>query len=160
MYCPNCGKENLREQHFCRACGLSLLTISQALTDELSAADGVSSSVALVNREQAWWQSPVLYGFLIIILGLILAIFGKMILVEKLVADIGIIIALVGVGLLGLKGVLLMLPPTKIAPTPEAQLIGEPMRTLPTASPAGDLVRSTAQTDRTPGPAYNENKST
>src|SRR3984893_9126742 len=103
MYCPNCGKENSVEQRFCRSCGLSLLTISQALAHEPSAIESVGNSVESlvekVNREQKGWQNPLLYGLLIIMLGLLIAIFGKMILVEKLVSDIGVVIALLGVSL-------------------------------------------------------------
>src|ERR1700730_17018642 len=126
MYCPNCGKENSVEQRFCRSCGLRLLTISQALAHEPSAIESVESLVEKVNREQKGWQNPLLYGLLIIMLGLLIIIFGKMILVEKLVSDIGVVIAVVGVGLLGLKGVLIILPQSKIVPTSEEVLHGEP----------------------------------
>ena len=163
MYCPNCGKENSVEQRFCRSCGISLLTISQALAHELSATESVGnsveSSVEKVNREQKGWQNPFLYGLLIIMLGLLITIFGKMILVEKLVSDIGVVIALLGVGLLGLKGVLTILPQSKVIPTSEALLHGEPTTKLPTALHSGELASVTEHTTRTLEPVYGERKS-
>ena len=159
MYCPNCGKENSVEQRFCRSCGMSLLTISQALAHELSATESVGDSVEKVNREQKWWQNPFLYGLLIIMLGLLITIFGKMILVEKLVSDIGVVIALLGVGLLGLRGVLTILPQSKVITTSEALLHGEPTTKLPTASHSGELASVTEHTTRTLEPVYSERKS-
>ena len=150
------------EQRFCCSCGLSLLRISHALAHELSATESVGksveSSVEEVSREQKGWQNPFLYGLLIIMLGLIIAIFGKMILVEKLVSDIGVVIALLGVGLLGSKGVLIMLPQSKILPTSEAMLHGEPMTKLPTALHSGELASVTEHTTRTLEPVYSERK--
>jgi len=159
MYCPNCGKENSVEQRFCRSCGLSLLTISRALAHELSAAESVGNSVEKVNREQKGWQNPFLYGLLIIMLGLLITIFGKMMLVEKLVSDIGVVIALLGVGLLGLKGVLTILPQSKVIPTSEALLHGEPTTKPPTALHSGELASVTEHTTRTLEPVYGERKS-
>src|ERR1700687_4963161 len=162
MYCPSCGKENSVEQRYCRSCGLSLLTIAQALAHELSAKEpvgnSVESSVEKVNREQKGWQNPLLYGLLIIMLGLIIAIFGTMILVEKLVSDIGVVIAFLGVGLLGLKGVLTILPQSKIVPTSEEVLHGGPMTKLPTALHPGELASVTEHTTRTLEPVYSERK--
>lgn len=159
MYCPSCGKENSVEQRFCRSCGLSLLPIFQALAHEPSTTKSVGSSVETVNREQKGWQNPLLYGLLIILVGLIIAIFGKMILVEKLVSDIGVVIALLGVGLLGLKGVLIMLPQSKITATPEALLHREPMTKLPTALHSGEPASVTEHTTRTFEPIYSERRS-
>lgn len=38
MHCPNCGTQASGEQKFCRACGIGLQAISQALAEELAVA--------------------------------------------------------------------------------------------------------------------------
>jgi hypothetical protein len=158
MYCPNCGKENSVEQRFCRSCGLSLQTISQALTHELSVTESPDKSVEVFNHERKGWQNPLLYGFLIIMLGLIIAIFGKLILAEKLIADIGVVIALLGVGLLGIKGVLIMLPQSRVAPKPKTQLQGEPMVMQTSALQPGEPASVTDHTTRALESVYEEPK--
>ena len=34
MFCPNCGKENAIEQLYCRSCGLKLISISLAVSEQ------------------------------------------------------------------------------------------------------------------------------
>src|ERR1700730_2292131 len=158
MYCPNCGKENSYEQRFCRSCGLSLQTIPQALANELSVAQSDGGRVEIISREQKGWHNPLIYGSLIIMLGLIIVVFGKTMLVEKLIADIGVVIALLGVGLLGFKGVLLILPQSRVAPKPKTQLQGEPMVMKTSALRPGEPASVTDHTTRALESVYEEPK--
>src|SRR5215470_14671591 len=89
MYCPNCGKENSEKQRFCRSCGLGLQAISQALADELSPGEENGCSAGILNREQKGSQNPLIYGFLMLMVGAIIGLFGKKIFFDKTIADIG-----------------------------------------------------------------------
>ena len=83
MYCPNCGKENPERPRFCRSCGLGLLTISQALGNELSAPKSDGSTIEIVEPVQKRWHSPLMYGFLMLLLGMVIVFFGKRTAVEQ-----------------------------------------------------------------------------
>ena len=120
MYCPNCGKENPEARRFCRSCGLSLQTIAPALAGESPTIGEVENSVQPVSRMQAAWQNPLIYALLLIIFGVIMgAVSERAPLRSQTAHDIGTIIALLGVGLLGLKGVMLVVAPPGHSPPPK-----------------------------------------
>jgi hypothetical protein len=118
MYCPNCGKENAEGRRFCRSCGLSLQTIDPALAGESpTTVEEEENSVQPVSRMQAAWQNPLIYALLLIILGVIMgAVSERAPLRSQTAHDIGTMIALLGVGLLGLKGVMLIVAPPRHSP--------------------------------------------
>jgi hypothetical protein len=138
MYCPSCGRENSEHQRFCRSCGLKLKMISAVLTNEPPAAERDDASIDISRLLRKGWQNPQAYGFLVIVLGLIIIIFGKTIFLDKTFSDIGATISLIGGGLIGLKGLMLLAPrwfsssPKAIAreesilDLPPKQLSGEP----------------------------------
>jgi len=112
MYCPNCGKENSEQQKFCRSCGLSLQTISEALGAELSGGDE-KVPVEPVRLDFKGWQNPLIYAISLLVLGLVLAITGKNIFGDPAVADIGGVIAVIGAILIGVKGMQLIAAQSK-----------------------------------------------
>ena len=117
MYCPNCGKENAEGRRFCRSCGLSLQTIAPALAGESPTTSMEESSVEPISRFQAAWQNPLIYALLLIVFGVIMgAVSERAPLRSQTAHDIGTIIALLGVGLLGLKGVMLIVAPPRPLP--------------------------------------------
>jgi len=117
MYCPNCGKENAEGRRFCRSCGLSLQTIAPALAGESPTTVEEEDSVQPVSRLQAAWQNPLIYALLLIVFGVIMgAVSERAPLRSQTAHDIGTIIALLGVGLLGLKGVMLIVAPPRPLP--------------------------------------------
>lgn len=159
MYCPNCGKDNSNGQRYCRSCGLSLQAISQTLADELSASESDDASIEIIKPEQKRWQNPLMYGFLMLSLGIVIVIFGKTLLGEQLVADIGTILAFLGIGLLGFKGVSLMLTQSD-SPSQTKALPGrETTNKLSSASQLGELPSVTEYTTRQIEPTYREQKS-
>lgn len=124
MYCPDCGKANPVGQKFCRSCGLSLKPVSQALAGEGVPADesltSRAASAGVVQSEQGFWQNPLIYALSLILLGIVIGVIGEKLFHSKGVSDIGTIVALLGIGLLGFKGVMLVISPPRYQarPTP------------------------------------------
>ena len=116
MYCSNCGNEDPEGRKFCRSCGLSLQAIAPTYSGESPTKETAGSSVEPVSRFQAAWQNPFVYALLLIVLGIIVAVVGDKALRSQTTHDIGTIIALLGVGLLGLKGVMMIVAPPRPSP--------------------------------------------
>jgi hypothetical protein len=142
MYCPSCGKENSEKQRFCTSCGLKLQTVSRVLS-RLPEAWPVEESGEVSSFDPKGWIAPLVYGSVIIVFGVIIAVIGNQVLHDKTVTDIGTVLALLGVGLIGLKGVLLTVsshqpahhsgspatraaPPSDLNTSPVALLTPEP----------------------------------
>jgi len=158
MYCPNCGKENPEQPGFCRSCGLGLRAISQAVVNELSATKSDDSSIEIVDPQQKRWRNPLIYSFLLLLLGMVIVIFGKKIVGEQLIADLGMIIALLGIGLLGFKGLWLILSQASSAPRTKTLVASKPTTELPPALPFGEPASVTEHTTRQFEPVYRKGK--
>ena len=108
MYCPSCGNQNSDDQRFCRSCGLRLETISQIVHQELQQ---IPDFVPEPGPKFSWksiFFTAWYYGFFLIGLGLLIISVGTKIIGEQLVADIGSVMSLLGVGLLVSRGILLL----------------------------------------------------
>lgn len=153
MYCPDCGKANPVGQKFCRSCGLSLKPVSQALAGEVVPADAGVNSRALIVGQQGFWQNPLIYALLLILLGIVIGVVGDRVFHTPAVSDIGTIIALLGVGLLGFKGVMLVVSPPKYSPrkkqTPEIEETFQPNPRMLSAEPPSVTENTTRQLDAT-----------
>lgn len=149
MYCPDCGKENPAGQKFCRSCGLSLKPISQALAGVVLPADAGDESAVVMQGEQRFWQNPLIYALLLILLGIVIGVVGDNVFHTNTVSDIGTIIALLGVGLLGFKGVMLVIAPPRYSPRsqPAPQIEETPRLNLLSAEPPGITENTTRQLD-------------
>lgn len=158
MYCPNCGKENPEKPRFCRSCGLGLQTISQALVNELSGTKSDSSSIETAEPEEKRWRNPLMYGFLMLLLGMAIIVFGKKIAVEQLIADLGTLIAVLGIVLIGFKGVLLTLSQSSSSRQSKTLLEGKPTTELPPALLSGEPASVTEHTARHFEPIYSDRK--
>lgn len=106
MFCPNCGSESgTAAQRFCRSCGLRLDTIDQVVRKELE-----ESKVQPVTR--SWLRIIFLtawhYGLFLLALGMVITGVGTKIVNEQLIADIGTLMSVLGVGLLVSRGILLL----------------------------------------------------
>jgi zinc-ribbon domain len=139
MYCPNCGKENSADQRYCRSCGLRLRALSQVLGAERRALKAEDGAVEKVGRELKGWQNPLVYGVLVIVLGLVISVLGRKVFSEQTITDVGTVTALIGAGLLGLKGFFLVvasLPQSSQAqPEPQAETTTPLAPVLPSAPP-------------------------
>ena len=105
MFCPNCGSESGTGQKFCRSCGLRLDTIDQVVRQELKESEvkAVSPSWLRIIFLSAWH-----YGLFLIALGMIVTGIGKKLVNEQLIADIGSLLSVLGVGFLVSRGILLI----------------------------------------------------
>jgi hypothetical protein len=105
MFCPNCGSESRAAQRFCRSCGLRLDTIDEVVKQELkeSKVEPVTRSWLRIIFVTAWH-----YGLFLLALGMVITGVGKKIVNEQLIADIGTLMSVLGVGLLVSRGILLL----------------------------------------------------
>ena len=109
MFCPQCGREDTEQTRFCRSCGTSLETV--ALT--MAGSQSLASDTGPVGRPEAHgsclMRSPVFYAVMLIVIGVAMAtVFGKNGFDVEMAKGIGGLIAILGVGLLGFKGVMMM----------------------------------------------------
>ena len=105
MFCPNCANESGPQQKYCRACGLRLDVINEAVRQELrdSAIEPVRHSWLRSIFMTAWH-----YGLLLLLLGTLIIAFGKKVVGEQLIADIGTVMSFVGMGFLVARGMLVL----------------------------------------------------
>jgi hypothetical protein len=160
MYCPNCGRDNSNEQRFCRSCGLSLQIISHTLAKIPSASESDDVSIE-IKREQKLWQNPLMYGFLMLTLGIIIVIFGKTLLGEQIIADIGTVLAFLGIITFGYRGFSLMFPKSSALPHSKGAKVlseSEPTNKLPLATQFEGLPSVTEHTTRHLEPIHSERK--
>jgi hypothetical protein len=108
MYCPSCGNQNSEEQRFCRSCGLRLEAITQVVNQELQQVPDFVPERGPGFSWKSIFFTAWYYGFFLIALGLIIISIGTKIIGEQLVADIGSVMSLLGVGLLVSRGILLL----------------------------------------------------
>jgi len=103
MYCPKCAKENPEGQRFCPSCGANLQNVAQAIEGQFSPF-GNFASIAKLGGNLA----TLIYSLLIIAIGVVFTVVGSKIFDLKILTTIGTLISLLGVGLIGLKGVLMI----------------------------------------------------
>lgn len=92
MTCPKCGFPSQSDQKFCRACGASLRVTTQPLM-ELKPERG-SASGARIQTQPG--NALVLWGFVIMLIGVAVGVVGKKLLHEDIVTVVGVLISLVG----------------------------------------------------------------
>ena len=118
MFCPNCGRENSENQKFCTSCGLKLPVVPQIASGEKP----VDYVPVYFYTEPKIWQNPLIYGLFIIAVGMFMMMFGRRAFGDKTITDIGTVIALIGAGLLGLKGIFLVLQQAGVMQFPKHQI--------------------------------------
>jgi hypothetical protein len=134
MNCPKCGLQPLADQKFCRSCGASLQIITQPLADSAPAADLERTQAIILKDEKRGASRLVLWGLIIMFIGVAIGITGKMLIHEEIVTFTGALLSLAGMFLLvypylspsprqkydssasSQPGVLTQAPPTKYLP--------------------------------------------
>jgi hypothetical protein len=102
MYCPKCGNSNTDDQSFCRACGLKLPDVAGLLTPP------GNTSMPEQAAKATMWGGALAYSVVVIAIGLVLMLAGSRVLHDGAFTDIGTVIALLGVGLIGFKGIVMV----------------------------------------------------
>ena len=101
MYCPNCGRDNSGTKNFCPSCGLKLQTIVQALTTEQASNQETNKPIESKQKSR---QQAILPGLFLILMGIIISLIGADGFASKAITDIGVIVAIIGMGLIAYKG--------------------------------------------------------
>lgn len=148
MFCPNCSKENPEKQKFCTSCGLNLQPVVQAMTHQ--SGDQASGLIFEKIRHllASSWPKSLTYSLFVLLLGLMVVIIGTTLLKEKPVAAIGVMITLLGIALIGFKGVVMIMhEPKRLNQSPFLPQ-AEPTSKLPEALHSGLAFSITDPTTR------------
>ena len=96
MSCPKCGLPTLADQKFCRSCGASLQMTTQRLVKPATISDPElkPATGAAPGKQRA--QALVLWGFIIMFIGVAIGVIGKKLVHDDIVTVVGILLALAG----------------------------------------------------------------
>src|ERR671911_99759 len=97
MTCPNCGLQSLADQKFCPSCGAPLrMTTQQLVTPaDVSELRSVSASGSEGRKQQR--INFVLWGFVMMLIGVAIGVVGKKLLDEDIITVVGVLISLAGI---------------------------------------------------------------
>jgi hypothetical protein len=101
MHCPNCGNESDLEQKFCRKCGFNLAPISKLM--QADSGDGHQPELSKHERDKLLMRYMVkwiMWGMLIMLVGIIVIVVNKQLKLDQLVGLIGSLITLGGVSVM------------------------------------------------------------
>ena len=106
------------------------------------------------RRDYKGWQNPLIYALSMLVLGVIVAFIGNKVFGDKTIADIGTVTALIGVCLIGMKGIQLIVAQSKQLPAPGTSQKREPASNPPpkmlAAEPPSVTENTTRNLDATP----------
>jgi len=95
MNCPKCELPPLPGQRFCRSCGTSLQAITQPLADA-TLPDRDNTPAILFKGEKQRSGRLVLWGFIMMFIGVAIGVIGKKLMHEEIVTVVGILVSLAG----------------------------------------------------------------
>ena len=124
MNCYQCGSPSLPDQKFCRSCGTSLQVITKPLAEipELETPPKIT---------RQWARNLLPVGFVTMFLGLFIAVTGGVIIQEKIITNIGILVFIFGMFLIGLTDLLRRTRPKPVSnPQPETLTPSQPITYL------------------------------
>lgn len=136
MNCPQCGLQSLPDQKFCRSCGASLQLVTQPLAELATPSVLEMTRVNISNDYRPRGSRLVLWGFIVMFLGLAIGIIGKKLMHDDIVTVVGTLASLAGMFLMAYP----YLSPTRskkyvASPvSPEALTPSLPTRALPQGS--------------------------
>jgi len=97
MNCPGCGLQTLPDQKYCRSCGTGLRMTTQGLDESMVKSNPDRVSVASRNDEKLRTSRWMLWGFIVMFVGVAVGVVGKKLLHDDIVTTIGILISLAGI---------------------------------------------------------------
>lgn len=96
MTCPKCGLEPQADQKFCRSCGASLRMTTQPLAELTPMSDPERPTVIGPKGEALQRNGFVLWGFIIMFIGVAIGVIGKKLLHVDIVTVVGVLLSLLG----------------------------------------------------------------
>lgn len=95
MNCPTCGTHTLADQKFCRSCGASVGMTTQPLTEKpLVSHETTPPRSSNHGRQRA--SSLLPWAFMIMFIGVVIGITGKLIMHVEILTAIGALISIAG----------------------------------------------------------------
>jgi len=149
MTCPKCGLQTQADQKFCRSCGASLRMTTQPLAELATISDQEKTSAIGPKDEAQLRNGLVLWGFIIMLIGVAIGVVGKKLLHQDIVTVVGVLISLLG---MFLSVYPFLAPPRrkKRASSPSAQAeVLTPSRPTEYLPPASNIEYVPSITERT-----------
>jgi len=96
MTCPKCGLQSQPDQKFCRSCGASLRMTTQPLAELATISDLETAPAARLEHEAPRGNGFVLWGFILMLIGVAVGVVSKKLLHADSVTVVGVLISLLG----------------------------------------------------------------
>ena len=96
MNCPSCGLPTRSDQKFCRSCGAGLQMTTQPLVEHVNVLDQRTKSAKIGNDEKLRPNGLLLWGMIMMFIGVAVGVTGKMLIHEDIVTVIGVLLSVAG----------------------------------------------------------------
>jgi len=96
MNCHKCGLQTLPDQRFCRSCGESLQMNTQPLAEHATVIELERRPANILKDEKQRASSLMLWGFIIMFIGVVVGIIGKKLVHQDLVTVVGALVSIAG----------------------------------------------------------------
>ena len=96
MNCRKCGLQTLPDQRFCRSCGESLQTNTPPLVEHATVFELERSPANILKDEKQRASGLMLWGFIIMFIGVAVGIIGKKLMHEDIVTVVGALVSITG----------------------------------------------------------------
>ncbi len=96
MNCPKCGAQTIEDQKFCRACGASVQMVTQPLVHDVIDSRPQDELTSGAQNETPQGTKFLLWGFIIMFIGVALGVIGKMLIHQDVVTVVGVLLSLLG----------------------------------------------------------------
>jgi hypothetical protein len=97
MNCRNCGLQTLPDQRFCRSCGESLQTNTTPLVEHVTEFELERPHPNIVKDEKQRGSRLLLWGFIIMFIGIAVGIIGKKLMHDDMVTVVGALVSMAGI---------------------------------------------------------------
>ena len=96
MNCPKCDLPTLPDQKFCRSCGASLQMTTQPLAEYATVSDLERTPAITFHADRQRTNSLTSWGFIMMFIGVVIGIIGKMLMHQEMVTAIGVLVSVAG----------------------------------------------------------------